>query len=146
MGKEIVRETKRAICFGCSSQAGILATVEDGKVVRLTGEPDHYMNRGWLCERARGFIEHLYHPERLNYPLKRAGERGENRWERISWNQALDEIAERLARIKEKYGAEALASLGGTGRGHQETFKRRFMNLFGSPNNANAGQWCAIVS
>ena len=140
------RETKRAICFWCSSQAGILATVEDGKVIRLKGEADYYMNQGWLCERVRGFIEHLNPPDRWNYPLKRVGERGENRWERISWDQALDEIAVGLAWIKENYGAEALASLGGTGRGHQETFKRRFMNLFGSPNNANAGQWCAIVS
>jgi anaerobic selenocysteine-containing dehydrogenase len=143
VGKEMI---KRAICFGCSSQAGVLATVEDGKVVRLKGEPDHYMNRGWLCERARGFIEHVYHPERLNYPLKRVGEKGEGKWERISWERALDEIAEKLAAMKKKYGAEALVSLGGTGRGHQETFKRRFMNLFGSPNNANAGQWCAIVT
>jgi len=87
---------KRAICFGCSSQAGVLATVEDGKIVRLQGEPDHYLNKGWLCERARGFIEHVYHPERLNHPLKRIGERGEGKWERISWDRALDEIAEKL--------------------------------------------------
>jgi len=77
------RTTKRAICFGCSSQAGVLATVENGKIIRLKGEPDHYMNRGWLCERAMGFIEHVYHPERLNYPLKWVGERGEGRWKRI---------------------------------------------------------------
>lgn len=137
---------KRGICFGCSSQAGVLATLKDGRVVRLGGEPDHYLNKGWLCERAYAFIEHLYHPKRLNYPLKRIGGRGEGRWKRISWDEALDEIAEKLAEIREKYGAEALATIGGTGRGHQETFKKRFMNLFGSPNTANAGQWCAINS
>ena len=139
-------ELKRAICFACSSQAGVLAEVRNGRVVELRGEPDHYLNKGWLCERAYAFIEHLYHPERLNYPLKRVGERGEGRWERISWDKALDEIAEKLREIKERYGAEAVATTGGTGRGHQETFKKRFMNLFGSPNTANAGQWCAINS
>ena len=53
------------------------ATVQDGKVVRLEGEPDHPVNRGWICERSKSFVEHLYHPDRLNFPLKRVGERGE---------------------------------------------------------------------
>jgi len=139
-------ETKRALCFACSGLAGVEATVKDGRVVKLSGEPDHFMNKGWLCDRSRAFMEHLYHPDRLNYPLKRAGRRGENKWERISWDQALDEIAKKLKEIKADYGAEALASVCGTGRGHQQIIKERFMNLFGSPNSANAGQWCAIYN
>jgi anaerobic selenocysteine-containing dehydrogenase len=139
-------ETKRAICFGCWLQAGVLATVEDGKVVKLSGEPGHPVNHGWICERSRAFIEHLYHEDRLNYPLKRRGQRGEGKWEKISWEQALDEVSEKLVRIKAESGAEAVASVGGTGRGFSEMFKVRFMNLFGSPNHANAGQWCSVVS
>lgn len=139
-------EIKKAICFGCWLNAGVLATVQDGKVVKLEGDPDNPLNRGWLCERARAFIEHLYHPDRLNYPMKRMGERGEGRWGKISWEHALDEIAEKLKEIRGKYGAESLATTGGTGRGHQEIIKARFMNLFGSPNRANAGQWCSVVS
>lgn len=78
--------------------------------------------------------------------MKRVGERGEGKWEKISWEQALDEIAEKLKAIKRDYGAEAVATTGGTGRGHEQIFKTRFMNLFGSPNNAGAGQWCSVVN
>ncbi|MDH3883991.1 MAG: molybdopterin-dependent oxidoreductase, partial [Desulfobacterales bacterium] len=139
-------DVKRCICFGCWLQAGVLATVENGKVVKLKGEPDHPVNQGWICERSKAFIEHLYHKDRLNYPLKRVGNRGEGKWERISWDDALDEIAQKFQKIKSESGAEALASVGGTGRGFSEMFKVRFMNLFGSPNHANAGQWCSVVS
>ena len=139
-------EVKRALCFGCWLQGGVQATVQDGKVVKLKGEPGHPVNRGWICERSKAFIEHLYHEERINYPLKSVGERGEGKWERISWEQALDEVAKKFEQIKKEYGAEAVASTGGTGRGFSQIFKARFMNLFGSPNNANAGQWCSVVS
>jgi anaerobic selenocysteine-containing dehydrogenase len=139
-------EIKRAICFGCWLQAGVLATVENGKVVKLSGEPEHPVNQGWICERSKAFIEHLYHEDRLNYPLKRTGQRGEGKWEKISWEKALDEVSEKLGQIKTESGAEAVASVGGTGRGFSEMFKVRFMNLFGSPNHANAGQWCSVVS
>ncbi len=139
-------DVKRALCFGCWLQAGVSTTVKDGKVVRLKGEADHPVNRGWICERSKAFVEHLYHEDRLNYPLKRMGTRGEGKWERISWDQALDEVSLKLAEIKKENGAEAVASIGGTGRGFSEVFKARFMNLFGSPNHANAGQWCSVVS
>ncbi len=145
--KEVkTNEVKRALCFGCWLQGGVLATVEDGKVVKLKGEPRHPVNQGWICERSKAFIEHLYHEDRLNYPLKRIGDRGEGKWERISWEDALDEVAEKLGKIKNENGSEAVASVGGTGRGFSETFKVRFLNLFGSPNHANAGQWCSVVS
>lgn len=139
-------EIKRALCFGCWLQAGVLATVENNKVVELKGEPGHPVNKGWICERSKAFIEHLYHEDRLNYPLKRIGERGAGKWERITWENALNEVAEKLGQIKTQSGAEAVASIGGTGRGFSELFKVRFMNLFGSPNHANAGQWCSVVS
>jgi len=138
-------EVKKVMCFGCSLNAGIKAIVKDGKLLKLEADPEHYLGRGWICERSKAFITHLYHPDRLNYPMKRVGKRGEGKWERIGWEQALDEIAEKLRKLKEQYGAETLASLGGTGRGHQQIIKERFMNLFGSPNSATAGQWCALV-
>jgi anaerobic selenocysteine-containing dehydrogenase len=63
---------KRTLCFGCWLQAGVLATVDYGKVIKLAGEPGHPVNQGWICERSKAFIEHLYHEDRLNYPLKGA--------------------------------------------------------------------------
>ena len=97
-------EVRRALCFGCWLQAGVLATVVDGKVVKLKGEPGHPVNQGWICERSKAFIEHLYHEDRLNYPLKRVGERGEGNWEKISWDDALNEVAHKLGQIKEESG------------------------------------------
>jgi thiosulfate reductase/polysulfide reductase chain A len=136
-------EIRKSICWGCWMQCGAEAHVDQGRVVGLKGDPDFY-TKGFFCDRGTRFTEHLYHPDRVNYPLKRMGERGEGRWKQISWDQALDEIAEKLKEIKEKYGAEALATTGGTARGHQETFKERFLHLFGSPNKASAGQFCRI--
>jgi anaerobic selenocysteine-containing dehydrogenase len=146
MEKPANSEVRRALCFGCWLQAGVLATVENGKVVKLKGEPGHPVNQGWICERSKAFIEHLYHEDRLNAPLKRMGKRGEGKWEKISWDDALDEVSAKLEQIRTESGAEAVASVGGTGRGFSEMFKVRFMNLFGSPNHANAGQWCSVVS
>ena len=146
MEKPANSEVRRALCFGCWLQAGVLATVENGKVVKLKGEPGYPVNKGWICERSKAFIEHLYHEDRLNPPLKRAGSRGEGKWEKISWDDALDEVSAKLEQIRLESGAEAIASIGGTGRGFSEMFKVRFMNLFGSPNHANAGQWCSVVS
>ena len=146
MQKNKLTEVKRALCFGCWLQAGVLATIENGRLVKLKGEPGHPVNQGWICERSKAFIEHLYHEDRLNYPLKRVGERGEGRWERIAWDDALEEVATKLSQFKAESGAESVASIGGTGRGFSELFKVRFMNLFGSPNHANAGQWCSVVS
>ena len=78
---------------------------------------------------------------RLNYPMRRVGERGSGRWERISWDQALDEIAARLKALKEKHGPETLAT--GIGGPHTAYWPlHRFMNLFGSPNNMGIGQIC----
>jgi hypothetical protein len=77
----------------------------------------------------------LYHPEHLNYPLKRAGARGEGKWQRISWDQALDEIAEKLKSIKAQYGAESLVFAEGTYRGSPFWMRSRFASLFGNPQN-----------
>ncbi|MCJ7596072.1 MAG: molybdopterin-dependent oxidoreductase, partial [Desulfobacterales bacterium] len=137
------REVRKSICWGCWMQCGAEAHVEQGQVVKLKGDGDFY-TKGFFCDRGARFTEHLYHPDRLNHPLKRTGHRGEGKWEKVSWDQALDEIAGKLKEVKDLYGAEAVATTCGTGRGHQQSFKERFMYLFGSPNNANAGQFCRI--
>jgi anaerobic selenocysteine-containing dehydrogenase len=91
------------------------------------------------CPRAHSAKELVYHPDRLNYPLKRVGERGDGRWERISWEQALDEIADRLQAAKDRYGPETLAIAGGEQNAADE-YRLRFQSLFGSPNFL--GPWC----
>lgn len=137
-------EVKRPVCFHCHQRCGLLAHVEDGRVVKVEGNPNHPVSQGFICVKGRAGVEHLYHPDRLNYPLKRVGERGEGKWQRITWNQALDEIADRLKQIKEKYGAEALACGEGTDNTGVQNIQWAFMNQFGSPNMFSHGTicWC----
>ncbi|MDO5043806.1 MAG: molybdopterin-dependent oxidoreductase, partial [Coriobacteriia bacterium] len=95
------------------------------------------------CCRGNIALQHIDHPSRINYPLKRKGERGENKWERISWEQAIQEIAEKLLQIREESGAEAVATAGGTLR-TEDWSRRRFMNMFGSPNSFHNALLCWI--
>ena len=129
-------QVKRGHCFLCWNTCGTLVTVDDGRILSVEGDPECPLNQGWMCERGqKACIEMHDHPDRLNYPLKRVGERGENKWEQISWDQAIDEISSKLAKIRDQYGPEALMCGGGTGHGSgADWIRARFMHKFGSPN------------
>ena len=86
----------KTVCSMCYCCCGVLAHVKDGRVVKIEGDPGHPWSKGALCPKGLSGIELLYHPGRLNYPMKRTGERGEGKWERISWDEALDTISFRL--------------------------------------------------
>lgn len=73
------------------------------------------MNQGYIRVKGKAAPELVYHPDRLKYPLKRVGERGEGKWERTSWDEALNAIAAKLAEIKEQYGTESISAIHGTG-------------------------------
>ncbi len=105
----------RTVCQACHSECGVMAHVVEGKVTKIVGDPNHPYNKGFTCVKGRSEPERLYHPDRLNYPMRRAGERGGGKWERISWDEALKDIAEELTRIKDKYGPESIAAIHGTG-------------------------------
>ncbi len=136
-------EIKKACCYFCHQNCGVLVYVKDGKIIHFEGDPDHPTNTGGLCCRGNVNLIHLDHPARVNYPLKRKGERGAGEWERISWDQALDEIAAKLAAIRDQFGSEAVATAGGTQR-TDDWARRRFMNLFGSPNGFHNSHLCWI--
>jgi len=123
----------------------LLLHVEDGQAVKVEGDPDHPISRGHLCARGRLMIDHLYHPDRLNVPLKRVGERGASQWQRVTWEQAMDEVAEKLASLRDQYGAETLGFTGGTYRTYHWG-GRRFYNLFGSPNLCGVNNICMCPS
>ena len=97
----------RTVCQGCHCACGVFAVVEEGKVVKIEGDPNHPMNEGSLCPKGISAMQFLYHPDRLLYPLKRKGKRGEGKWERISKDEALDYTATRFKEIMEKHGAAA---------------------------------------
>jgi anaerobic selenocysteine-containing dehydrogenase len=86
----------------------MLAWVRDGRIVRVSGDPDHPVTRGAICGKAVRYAERMYSPDRVLYPQRRVGPKGEGRFERISWDEALDLIAERLHAVVDAYGAEAI--------------------------------------
>ncbi len=136
-------QARRVTCCHCDCQCGLLVDVQDGRLANIRGNPDHIVSRGYICPRGKAAIEYFYHPARLQYPMKRAGERGEGRWERISWEQALNEIATRLDSVRQQHGAEAVAHARGTFHGPDAGMGVRFFNLFGSPNVIGVGTTCA---
>ena len=105
----------RSVCQACHCECGVLVHVNDGRVTKIIGDPENLMNRGFICVKGRVQPQLVHHPDRLMHPMRRAGERGSGRWERISWDEALDEIAKKLTQIKEKYGPESFAAIHGTG-------------------------------
>ncbi len=122
---------------------GLLAHVREGRVTKLAGDPHHPLSRGFICIKGERANEYHDHPDRLNFPLKRVGRRGEGKWEQISWDQAMDEIATKLRELKEQYGPESVALAHGTFHGPECGIGIRFLNLFGSPNSSGMGIPCA---
>jgi anaerobic selenocysteine-containing dehydrogenase len=86
----------------------MLAWVQDGRIVRVSGDPDHPVTRGAICGKATRYAERVYGPDRVLYPQRRVGPKGEGRFERITWDEALDLIAERLHAVSREHGAEAI--------------------------------------
>ena len=103
-GEDIVR----TVCpLGCGIACGVLAHVRDGILVKV--EPSDHPGTSHVCARGLSAAKLVYHPDRLKYPLKRQGARGEGKWQRVSWDEALDTIAAKLKEIGDKYGTNSLA-------------------------------------
>ncbi|MEA2040013.1 MAG: molybdopterin-dependent oxidoreductase [Thermodesulfobacteriota bacterium] len=128
-------------CRMCHGGCGVLVYVKDGKIAKIAGDPDCPINHGTLCSKGIGSTQLVYHPDRLTYPVKRIGPKGSGKWERISWDEALDTIAGKILGYKESFGAESIAMSYGTGR-ENEAVIYRFANLLGSPNTLTAGHFC----
>lgn len=121
---------------------GLLVGVKDNKIVQIKGDPQGYLNQGYTCYKGRVSAERLSHPDRLRHPLKRAGKRGSGQWLRISWEEALNETAENILNIKEKYQARAMAFGVGMPKGLEHFILIRLANCFGSPNVVASQDLC----
>ncbi len=130
---EIIRTTAWSAGPGCHGTCGVLAHVRNGKLTKIEGDPDHPWNRGRLCARCLAMTQYVYHPDRLTRPLKRAGERGEGKWQEISWEEAFDLIEDRLGRIREEFGPESVVFSMGTGR-DISSWLCMLAYAYGSPN------------
>ena len=121
----------------CGGRCLLIAHVQDGRILRLeTDDRPDTLAAPQLraCVRGRSYLRRQYHPDRLLHPLKRVGLRGEGKFERISWDEALDTLASQITRIKHEYGSSALFVPYGTGSYNQlngSHVARRLMNLYG---------------
>ena len=144
-GKDFNPETlaeRKAIpitCHVCNIQDGAIAFVENGRVVKLEGNPEHVSTRGRLCAKGNSGMWYSYDPDRILYPLKRVGARGEGKWKRITWDEALTELAAKLdAAIKEDPNTILVKK----GRDRSGGAWGRFMNTLGSATVLNHTSVC----
>lgn len=132
------KKVHKSNCFMCHGGCGVRVHIHDGKLIKIEGDPDSPLSKGTMCSKGLASLQHVYNADRLNYPMRRVGKRGEGKWERISWRETYDAIARRINEIKEKYGPEAIAIGHGTGR-HPTQFIYRFANALGTPNRCCPG-------
>ncbi len=134
----------------CPDACGVLITIEDGRATRIQGDPEHPVTRGFLCAKVAKYLDRVYSPERVLYPMRRVGPKGPaslrqgragapvsppSTFERISWDEALDEIAHRFRRIIAEYGLESILpySYGGTIAAlNGASMDRRFFHRLGA--------------
>jgi len=135
-GMRVVRSVARS-GPGCHEGCGVLLYVQDGKLVKVEGDPEFPFSQGRLCPRCLALPEVVYHPDRLKYPLKRVGEKGEGKWERITWEEAYETTARKFNELKREYGAESVIFCSGTARGIG--YGLSLAGIFGSVNQIAFG-------
>ncbi len=128
-------------CGMCVNKCGVIARVRDGRIHKLDPNPEYIKSRGMLCARGNAGVKVVYDPDRLKFPLIRAGKRGEGKWRRASWDEALDLVAKNMNEIAEKYTRAGVmfASTEGT---FQEHFFLQMAECFGSPNTVRHPTLC----
>ena len=140
-----MKKVVHAACpHDCPDACGVLITVEDGRATRIQGDPAHPVTRGFLCAKVAKYLDRVYSPDRVLYPMRRVrpkgpvageGARATQAFERISWDEALDEIASRFRSIASEFGSEAILpySYGGTlGALNGGSMDRRFFHRLGA--------------
>ena len=124
----------KSSCRACIAACAVLVHMQNGRVVKIEGNPESPMSQGGTCAKGLSGMQALYHPNRNKYPMKLVGERGSNEWERISWDTALTEICTKINEVSDKYGSEAITvSTGGGGNPHFSNIKR-FGEAINTPN------------
>jgi anaerobic selenocysteine-containing dehydrogenase len=128
-------------CKSCHGGCGVLVTVQDGAIIHIEGNPKT-PTRGTMCSKGLSSIQHINHPDRLLYPQKRTTKKGElAKWQRITWDEALDTIEHKMKDAIAKYGPQSIAVSQGTGRGYNE-YTHRFARSIGTANIITPGYIC----
>lgn len=119
---------------GCHDSCGVLLYTKDGELKKIEGDPLSPYNNGKLCMRCLNMLEAVNDPKRVTHPLKRVGERGENKWEQISWDEACEIIKDKVTSIWEEYGPQAICAMHGTGRNVNWQLPLLAQSVFLTPN------------
>jgi len=123
-------------CRSCPAGCGILVRVSEGRAKKIEGNPDHPVNRGKICARGQAILQELYHPDRIQHPLKLTGARGSGQFAKISWEEGLDLLVGKLKTYREKEPS-GVALMTPKLTGSLATVASGFMRSFGSPNHVS---------
>lgn len=118
--QSVERVMHKTACHGCTNCCPVRVCTEDGKVMKIEGDPDGPLNKGGVCLKCLSQIQTLYSPRHVLHPMKRVGERGQNKWEAISWDEALDLAGEQIATAVKKFGPYSYWSARGGGGAYIE--------------------------
>ncbi|WP_372682525.1 menaquinone reductase molybdopterin-binding-like subunit QrcB [Desulfosarcina sp.] len=129
---EVVYED--STCSLCPGGCGISVRKVDNRAVKIEGQPGHPLNDGSICILGLSGLQMLYGPTRIKSPMKRIGERGEGKWQKISWDEAIAILTEKLSDIRDKGEAHTVAAIAGSDSGTVPALIRRFLTAYGSPN------------
>jgi thiosulfate reductase/polysulfide reductase chain A len=135
-------DSRFSACDMCFNKCGLIARVEEGVVTKLDPNPKFLKSRGMLCARGNAGLAQVYDPDRLKHPLLRKGARGEGKWQRIPWDEALDMAAQKMAEVREKY--TPCGHLFTAGSDLQSQFVARFAEVYGSFNMTSHESLCLV--
>jgi anaerobic selenocysteine-containing dehydrogenase len=140
------RKERKAIpsaCWQCVTRDGIVAYVEDGRLVKIEGNPKLPRTNGVLCARGQGGVNQVYDPDRILYPMKRVGPRGSGRWRRISWEEAKRELVSKMKKLKDQGQPERFMFHYGRMKDTTSTIvKKYFLQAYGSGTMGNHTAIC----
>ena len=129
----------RTACRQCHGGCGVIAYVQDGRVIKVEGDPESPISHGTMCSKGLSVTQMAYHPDRILHPMRKNAQG----WERITWDEALDTIVDKFNAVIEECGPESIVVGQGTGRDY-ESHLYRFANQLGTPNVLTAGHMCYV--
>ncbi len=131
------------MCQLCSTVCGITGIIKNDRLIKIEGNPNDPNSKGKLCARGQAGLNHQYHPERLLYPIRRVGKRGEGKWKRITWAEAYNEIADRMKKVRESGKPEEFAFH--QGRSRTKDMVNNFLRAFGTNTHLNHRGLCSAA-
>ncbi len=137
------RKAIPSACWQCVTRCPSISFVEDGRLVKIEGQPNSIRTNGVMCAKGQGGVNQYSDPDRILYPMQRTGARGEGRWKRISWDEALGQIAGRLKKLRDDGTPEKFAfHYGRMKASHSKLIKSVFLASYGTGTIGNHTSIC----